>query len=78
VEIGEGVSMEFTGNGELIYALHQEDKVQLMSLTYRVSNAYLITDQPSSRREERTRFRFESDDVLVLEYEGAESWFQRS
>jgi hypothetical protein len=46
-------------------------------LTYRVEDDLLITDQPSSPREERTRFWFSPDGRLVLDYEGVQARYVR-
>src|SRR4051812_25612645 len=73
----DGALMEFRPNGELYYIIEASDRGQIMCLTYRVEGDWIISDQPSTPREERTRFCFESPDVLVLEHEGARTWFRR-
>ena len=37
----------------------------------------IVTNQPSSPHEERTRFYFEPDGTLVLEWGGQRHWFRR-
>lgn len=65
VEYGE-VSLRFDGRGNLQYAIHLQDKTQIMLFTYRVEGNWLVTDQPSAPRQERTEFYFTSDGRLVL------------
>jgi hypothetical protein len=60
------VSMEFNADGTLIYTVNLETKQQIMQMTYRVEGSHLVTDQPSSPREERTEFLLAEDGRLVL------------
>jgi hypothetical protein len=69
---------DFREDGRLLYSVLSGDRWQIMKLTYRVEGDVLITNQPSSPREERTRFFFESDGTLVLELGGQRSWFRRA
>jgi len=61
----------------LFHSVLSDGRWQIMKLTYRVEGDYLVTDQPSSPRAERTRFRLESDGTLRLEFGGQKSWFRR-
>jgi hypothetical protein len=70
-------SMDFQPDGQLTYTIFQEGKRQVMLLVYRVQGNVLITDQPSSPREERTRFEIR-DDTLILFYEDHQSTYVRS
>ena len=69
--------MEFTKDGKLIYSVREPDKTVIMNLTYRVDHNLIITDQPSSPREEQTEYEFETDDILLLKYKNSKAWFQR-
>jgi hypothetical protein len=60
----------------MAYAVVAGDKTQSMRMTYRVDGAVLVTDQPSSPKEERTGFRFDGD-ALILEFAGVASRFTR-
>jgi hypothetical protein len=60
------VSLRFEKNGTLVYIAHLKDKEQIIHLTYRVTGSTLITDQPSSPREERANFSFTSDGRLAV------------
>jgi hypothetical protein len=62
------VSMRFEKGGTLVYTVHLPDKEQIVRLTYRVDGDWLVTDQPSSPRQERTRFRLMPDGRLALTY----------
>ncbi len=48
-----------------------------MLMSYRVEGATLITDQPSSPREEATSFAFLDDQMLQLEFGGSTCVFER-
>ena len=71
------VSLDFSSSGGLAYTVHGEDTRQIMLLTYRVEGDVLITDQPSSPKEERTRFEITPSGKLVLLYEHRPSVYVR-
>ena len=48
-----------------------------MLMTYRIDRDVLVTDQPSNRKEERTRFRITSEGKLFLEHEHRPSTYIR-
>jgi len=73
----EPAETDFRSDGRLFYSVLSEGRWQIMKLTYRVEGDYLVTDQPSHPRTERTRFRLESDGTLMLEFGGQKSWFRR-
>jgi hypothetical protein len=75
-EYGE-VSLKFTEDGFLVYTIHSGEMRQEMLLTYRVEGEWLVTDQPSSPREERTRVRISEDGRLHLRYGEFDSVFVR-
>ena len=77
LEMNDPVEMEFRPGGELIYAVQAGGSWQIMRLTYRVEGSRLITDQPSSPREESTAFKFDAGGALVLDYGGATTVFVR-
>jgi hypothetical protein len=62
--------MTFTHDGTLIYDIHENNKLQRMNLVYRIDGDTIISDQPSHPQEQRTRYRLESDNKLILEFEG--------
>jgi hypothetical protein len=71
------VIMTFFQDGRLEYRTRENDKLQIMILTYRIDGAEIISDQPSAPHEERTRFAFEEEDTLVLTHGGEETRFKR-
>jgi len=71
------VRMTFHPDGRLIYSIYLKDRIQIMKLTFRVSGDTIISDQPSHPKEERSRFSFEDDGVLVLEHEGRKAWLKQ-
>jgi hypothetical protein len=62
------VSMNFKDDGQLIYRIHSPGETDIMLLRYRVQDGWLITNQPSAPREERTAFSIAPDGKLILVY----------
>ena len=77
VDPNEEVTMVFTLDGKLVYIINDREGKHIMNLVYEVAGDTLVTDQPSEPRKEHTKFFFESDDILILEYGGAKTWFRR-
>jgi hypothetical protein len=71
------VELEFKQNGELIYAIHEGDKDEISVLTFRLEGDEIITHQPSSPREERTKFFLDSRDKLHVSFGGEMSSYVR-
>jgi hypothetical protein len=72
-----GTEIEILANGQMHYSIPAGAKWQIIRLTWWVEDEYLVTDQPSSPHVERTRFAFEPDGKLVLEFGGHRSWFSK-
>lgn len=77
MEVGDGVTMTFTEDGKLVYVIHQKDSKQIMNLVFRVEGNLLVTNQPSYQEEETTKFSFDAEGNLILDYDGNKSWFTR-
>jgi hypothetical protein len=60
------VSLHFENGGRLVYVIHLANKKQIMHLTCRVEGTWLVTNQPSSPREERAEFYFTPDGRLAV------------
>ena len=73
----QSTEMIFHSDGRLEYRILEGSVLQIMKLTYRVEGNEIVSDQPSSPREERSTFRFEGPNVLVLTYGGEESRYER-
>jgi hypothetical protein len=71
------VSLEFTEYGRLIYTIHSEGKEEKIYLVYHIQNDMIITNQPSSPREEQTRYLLTSESKLVLFYSDHQSSYVR-
>lgn len=50
------------------YSIHEDDHMGVILLRYKIDDRFLVTDQPSSPREERTRCWMTEDGRLVLKY----------
>jgi hypothetical protein len=73
----EDTIAEFSPDGALTYSITQGGKTGIMKMTYRVEGGFILSDQPSSPREERTEYRIDSDGSLILIYGGQPSRFLR-
>jgi hypothetical protein len=74
----EDVRMIFHPDGRLVYEIHLQDRIQMMNLTYRISENVIISDQPSHPKEEQTRFAFEDNgSTLVLEFANSKAWLKQ-
>ena len=71
------VTINFKVDGSLIYDIHDGDKLQRMNMTYRINGDTIISDQPSHPQEQRTKYKLENTDKLILEFEGTTTVFTR-
>ena len=74
----EPTEADFRADGRLHYSVLSGDRWQIMKLVYRVEGNVIVSNQPSSPREERTRFTLQVDGSLVLEFGGQYSRFLRA
>jgi hypothetical protein len=72
------ITLQFTSDGQLIYTEYLKGKRQISMLTYRVEGPFIVTDQPSAPREERTAFEFTDEGKLVLVFGGVKSVYVRA
>ena len=72
------VTMTFTEDGQLIYDIDAENKLQRMNMVYEISGDMIISNQPSHPQEQRTKFRIENVNKLILEFEGEKTMFIRA
>ena len=75
-ELGRA-TLDFEDDGQLTYTVHAKDRDQKMFLTFRVEGKTLVTDQPSSPREERTAYSIGPDGKLTLWFGGQRSVYLR-
>jgi hypothetical protein len=73
LEVYGKVALVFGTDGSLRYILQGEQKDEIAILTYGLENGTLVTNQPSSRGEDRTPFRITPDGKLILKYGEIES-----
>lgn len=79
-QVGSGneqITMEFTNDGKLIYSIDTADKTQIINMVYEVSGDQITTDQPSHPRKEISKFYFEPNGILVIDYQGEKTRFTR-
>ena len=72
------VSLDFSRNGTLVYAVRASGKREFIFLTWRIEGDVLVTDQPSAPKQERTRFNIDPDGKLSLLYADRRSVFVRN
>jgi hypothetical protein len=72
------VYMLFTADGKLFYEIEENDKIQRINLTYWTEKDKIITDQPSHPNQEISSYKFESNDILIIEFGGINARFKRT
>jgi hypothetical protein len=77
VDTAEDTVSEFTPDGRLIYSITEGGKTGIMNLVYRTEDGYIISNQPSHPREDRTKYDFAEDGALILDYGGYRTTFSR-
>jgi hypothetical protein len=71
------VTLRFQPNGILLYTIHESDRDQIIRLKFQVEPGFIVTDQPSEPRREKTPYEFTSDGKLVLHFGGEKSRYIR-
>lgn len=72
------VTITFTEDGKLIYDIFEDGKIQRMNLVYKIQGSVIISDQPSRPQEQRTMYKIENGNKLILDFEGEKTIFNRS
>ena len=70
--------MTFTKDGKLIYDIFEGNKQQRMNMVYKVQDNTIISDQPSHPQEQRTKYKIENSNKLILDFEGEKTVFNSS
>jgi hypothetical protein len=68
---------KFESDGTLRYTVHGIGRDEVILLTYRVESGFIITNQPSHPRPERTAYEITADGKLVLNFGGQKSLYHR-
>jgi len=71
------VTLRFGADKSLLYITHQHDRDEIARLTFRIEPGFIITDQPSAPRSERTAYEFTEDVKLILILKGEKSRYIR-
>jgi hypothetical protein len=67
------ITLKFGADETLLYIIHEQDRDQIIRLTYHIEPGFIVTDQPSKPRSERTEYQLGEDGVLVLAFGGRKS-----
>jgi hypothetical protein len=67
------VTLKFGADGTLLYIIREHDRDQTMRLTYHIEPGFIVTNQPSEPRPERTEYQLGEDGVLILTFAGRKS-----
>jgi hypothetical protein len=67
------VTLKFGADGTLLYIIREQNRDQVMRLTYHIESGFIVTNQPSESRSERTEYQLGEDGVLVLAFGGRKS-----
>jgi hypothetical protein len=71
------MALEFAPEGRLACVFLEGDRQQIIRLTYHVDGDYVVTDQPSQPRPERSKAEFEGQD-LILDFQGVKTRLTRA
>ena len=69
--------MHFFESGDLTYTSCSDDLEQVVRLTYAADGNTITTQQPSSPREEQTKYSIEEDGRLLLNHDGVVTRYRR-
>jgi len=69
------VRLTFSDSGDLIYDIIEEEKIQRINMIFWTEGNVVISDQPSHPKKERTKFEFEGERKLILEFGGERTVF---
>ena len=72
------VVLVFRPDGTVTYSILESRRERVILMTYRVEGSEILTNQPSSPREERTPYILTSDGKLVLSYGATSIAFVRN
>jgi hypothetical protein len=71
------VRLHFLESGDLTYTICSQTVDQVIRLKYSGNDSTITTQQPSSPREECTKYDIEQDGRLALTHDGIVSWYRR-
>ena len=71
------VTLKFDTEGKLRYTIHGNGKDEISLLTYHLESGFIVTNQPSHPKLERTAYELTPDGQLILHLEGQRSIFRR-
>ena len=74
---GSYSTLSFLKDGVLLHSTHHGDMTQVSRLTFKIEGNQIVSNQPSSPREERTTFTLDAHGQLVLTFNGLRTFYRR-
>ena len=75
-DVGDGVEIIIRPDRKMEYCIQNGLKKQIINLTFRLEGNFIISDQSSATKEERTQIMFDRD-LLLLNYQDQRAWFKK-
>jgi hypothetical protein len=66
----------FKRNGKLISEIYENDKTVIMNLIFETNGDFIISDQPSHPKIEKTKYNIYGD-LLIMDFEGEFTKYKR-
>ncbi len=71
------ITLKFGADRSLLYITHHRDRDEIARLTFKIEPGFIVTDQPSVPRFERTAYELTDDGKLILNFQGEKSRYVR-
>ena len=70
------IELHFDNQNNFEYKIIEDKNTQIIKLTYKIDGDYIVTDQPSSSKEEKTKANI-INNILELEFNGVSSKYEK-
>jgi hypothetical protein len=71
------ITLKFGSDKSLLYITHHHNRDEMTHLTYTIEPGFIVTNQPSEPRIERTAYEFTDDGTLILAFQEEKSRYIR-